>query len=145
MYGVGKQVACLCSFPLQGTGRITHNPESLCCLQRGFATLYNGVFSYPDRRRMRVSQVLVLPPFQRQGVGRAILQSAYALADTRNAHYVTVRTCALCDSSLCIAPRQQKRPVRSRVSHLCSWPVDSIRNIVRLVHSKCCNRASSEQ
>ena len=48
-------------------------------------------FSYPERSRLRVSQVLVLPPFQRQGVGRGLLQAAYALADTRNALDVTVR------------------------------------------------------
>lgn len=64
-------------------------------MQRGFATVYNNVFGYPDRRRMRVSQVLVLPPFQRQGVGRALLQSAYALADTHNALDMLVRACAL--------------------------------------------------
>ena len=61
-------------------------------MQRGFATVYS-VFSYPDRKRMRVSQVLVLPPFQRQGVGRALLQSVYALADSHNALDVTVRPC----------------------------------------------------
>ena len=48
-------------------------------------------FCYPDRSRLRVSQVLVLPPFQRQGVGRGLLQAVYALADTRNALDVTVR------------------------------------------------------
>ena len=59
-------------------------------VQRGFCTVYS-FFSYPDRSRLRVSQVLVLPPFQRQGVGRGLLQAAYALADTRNALDVTVR------------------------------------------------------
>ncbi len=52
--------------------------------------MYN-IFSYPDRKRMRVAQILVLPPFQRQGFGRALLQSVYALADTQNAPDVTVR------------------------------------------------------
>ena len=52
--------------------------------------MYN-LFSYPDRKRMRVSQVLVLPPFQRQGVGRALLQSVYALADSHSALDVTVQ------------------------------------------------------
>ena len=47
-------------------------------------------FCYPDRVRMRVSQVLVLPPFQRQGVGRALLEAVYAMADTRHALDVTV-------------------------------------------------------
>ncbi len=57
--------------------------------QRGFCTVYS-FYSYPDRSRLRVSQVLVLPPFQRQGVGRALLQAVYALADSRNALDVTV-------------------------------------------------------
>ena len=58
-------------------------------MQRGFCTVYN-FFCYPDRKRMRVSQVLVLPPFQRQGVGRALLEAVYVLADTRDALDVTV-------------------------------------------------------
>lgn len=64
---------------------------SLCGrAQRGFCTVYR-FFSYPDRQRLRVSQVLVLPPFQRQGVGRALLEAVYALADSHNALDVTVR------------------------------------------------------
>ncbi len=58
-------------------------------MQRGFCTVFN-FFCYPDRVRMRVSQVLVLPPFQRQGIGRALLEAVYALADTHNALDVTV-------------------------------------------------------
>ena len=58
-------------------------------MQRGFCTVFS-FFCYPDRVRMRVSQVLVLPPFQRQGIGRALLEAVYALADTRNALDVTV-------------------------------------------------------
>ena len=33
--------------------------------QIGFCTLYN-YYAYPDKTRVRVSQILVLPPYQRQ-------------------------------------------------------------------------------
>ena len=51
-------------------------------MQVGFCTLYT-FWAYPNKTRLRVSQILVLPPHQRQGVGQALLQAAYALADQR--------------------------------------------------------------
>lgn len=59
-------------------------------MQAGFCTLYS-FYAYPDRVRLRVSQVLVTPPHQRCGVGRALLQAAYEAAHARNAVDVTVR------------------------------------------------------
>jgi len=48
-------------------------------------------YAYPDRARLRVSQVLVLPQHQRRGVGRALLQAAHAAARACDALDVTVR------------------------------------------------------
>lgn len=45
----------------------------------GFSTAYH-FYAYPDRARLRFSQVLVLPPFQGRGVGGHLLRAAYAIA-----------------------------------------------------------------
>ena len=58
-------------------------------MQVGFGTLYT-FYAYPDKRRFRLSQILVLPPFQRRGIGAALLQGAYAMADKYDATDVTV-------------------------------------------------------
>eukprot|EP00741_Cyanophora_paradoxa_P023980 tig00021719_g23156.t1 len=42
----------------------------------GFATAYK-FFAYPDSWKLRVSQVVVLPPFQREGHGGRLLQCMY--------------------------------------------------------------------
>lgn len=42
----------------------------------GYATVYI-YFHYPDKVRPRVSQFLILPPFQRKGVGAKLLQKIY--------------------------------------------------------------------
>ncbi|BDA48752.1 Histone acetyltransferase type B catalytic subunit [Coccomyxa sp. Obi] len=54
----------------------------------GFATIYN-FWCFPHRVRIRVSQVLVLPPNQGKGVGRALLEAVYHTADERGALDVT--------------------------------------------------------
>lgn len=42
----------------------------------GYCTVYR-YFAYPDQIRPRISQFLILPPFQRQGLGVFLLQSIY--------------------------------------------------------------------
>ncbi|KAK6183635.1 hypothetical protein SNE40_011071 [Patella caerulea] len=42
----------------------------------GYMTVYN-YYAYPNKTRPRISQVLILPPFQRQGHGAQILQTFY--------------------------------------------------------------------
>lgn len=42
----------------------------------GYATVYR-YFAYPDRTRPRVSQMLILPPYRRNGLGTTLLQSIY--------------------------------------------------------------------
>ena len=51
--------------------------------------MYN-YYAWPDRKRLRLSQILIWPPFQRQGLGRLLLQSVYALAERINCVDVTV-------------------------------------------------------
>lgn len=42
----------------------------------GYATVYR-YYAYPDRTRPRVSQMLLLPPYRRNGLGTTLLQSIY--------------------------------------------------------------------
>lgn len=42
----------------------------------GYATVYQ-YYAYPKNIRPRISQVLVLPPFQRQGIGATLLRTIY--------------------------------------------------------------------
>ncbi|KAJ3709372.1 hypothetical protein LUZ61_013077 [Rhynchospora tenuis] len=55
----------------------------------GFATVYH-FFYYPDASRMRIGQILVLPPFQSQGYGRLLLEAINSVAISKNAHDITV-------------------------------------------------------
>ena len=56
----------------------------------GFATLYN-FWVCPDQRRVRVSQVLVLPPHQGRGAGSLLLRAAYSVAEKLGAVDIPVR------------------------------------------------------
>lgn len=42
----------------------------------GYATVYE-YYAYPVNMRPRISQMLVLPPFQRRGLGTALLSGIY--------------------------------------------------------------------
>ncbi len=64
-------------------------------LQVGFCTLYT-FYAYPDTRRFRLSQILVLPPFQHKGIGAALLRAAYVMADKCSAVDVTVSLTVFC-------------------------------------------------
>lgn len=68
-------------------------------------------FGWPDKSRIRLSQILVPPNHQAKGVGRAILEAVYRTAVERNALDVTV--CAFigtaCPTSyLCNAVQVQR-------------------------------------
>lgn len=49
----------------------------------GYMTVYN-YYAYPERIRPRVSQVLILPPFQKQGHGAQLLQTFYNTCYSRS-------------------------------------------------------------
>ena len=48
----------------------------------GYTTLYKFL-SYPNDWKMRLSQILILPPFQRSGHGQKLLQLVYQEAEKR--------------------------------------------------------------
>ena len=54
-----------------------------------FATVYE-FFQYPDKKRARLSQIVVAPPFQRQGLGSALLAATRDVAVKRGFADVTV-------------------------------------------------------
>ena len=41
----------------------------------GYVTVYQ-YYGYPDKMRPRISQMLILPPFQRKGLGSLLLDTA---------------------------------------------------------------------
>jgi histone acetyltransferase 1 len=55
----------------------------------GYTTLYKFL-SYPDDWKMRLSQILILPPYQRAGHGQKLLQLVYSLAEQRRAIEVNI-------------------------------------------------------
>ncbi len=57
--------------------------------QAGFATTFE-FYAYPDRSRLRLSQLLVLPPYQGTGVGAALLEAVHTTASQRDAIDVVV-------------------------------------------------------
>ncbi|KAG2442492.1 hypothetical protein HXX76_002578 [Chlamydomonas incerta] len=59
------------------------------CLVLGLTTLFN-FWAYPASCRLRVSQVLVLSPWQGLGLGKALLQLSYDLARSRGCADLTV-------------------------------------------------------
>ncbi|KAG0558397.1 hypothetical protein KC19_10G025200 [Ceratodon purpureus] len=54
----------------------------------GFCTVYR-FYSYPESTRLRVSQILVLPPYQGQGYGYRMLETIYRIATERNCNDIT--------------------------------------------------------
>jgi len=55
----------------------------------GYSTVYN-FFCYPDKIRKRISQFLVLPPFQKQGHGFQLLNTIYSCSKINPVQDITV-------------------------------------------------------
>ena len=70
-------------------GLISRTYETL-----GYMTLYR-FFAWPDKRRLRVSQVIIFPPFQRQRHGFELLQHVYLMSKYRNFIEVNVEDPAI--------------------------------------------------
>ena len=68
----------------------------------GFATAYR-LWRFPETARLRLSQVLVLPPYQRRNVGTQLMHAAYACARQHGAADLTV-SCSSPPASRCVGP-----------------------------------------
>lgn len=55
----------------------------------GFSTVYR-FYHYPDSCRLRLSQILVLPPYQHKGYGRYLLEALNSVAISENVYDTTV-------------------------------------------------------
>ncbi|KAL6057922.1 histone acetyltransferase 1 [Balamuthia mandrillaris] len=64
----------------------------------GYCTVY-PFFAYPDSIRLRISQVLVLPPYQKQGHGAHLLNAIYDDAKARKGSYEHVKDITVEDPS----------------------------------------------
>ena len=71
-----------------------------------FATVYE-FYRYPASTRARLSQIVVLPPFQRQGLGGKTLESTRTLAEAARARR---RDGGGPDAAAAAAPRRRGRP-----------------------------------
>lgn len=60
--------------------RITGGEPSYAIV--GYSTVYT-FYNYPDKKRKRISQFLILPPWQRKGHGRELLSGIYTTARDR--------------------------------------------------------------
>ncbi|XP_022946895.1 histone acetyltransferase type B catalytic subunit-like isoform X1 [Cucurbita moschata] len=56
---------------------------------RGFAALYR-FYHYPDSSRLRLSQILILPPYQSKGFGRFLLEVLNNVAISENVYDFTI-------------------------------------------------------
>ncbi|XP_062199717.1 probable histone acetyltransferase type B catalytic subunit [Phragmites australis] len=55
----------------------------------GFAAVHN-FYRYPESTRLRVSQILVLPPYQGEGHGLCLLEAINSIAQSENIYDVTI-------------------------------------------------------
>lgn len=55
----------------------------------GFAAVHH-FYHYPESTRLRISQILVLPPYQGEGHGRRLLEAINSIAQSENIYDVTI-------------------------------------------------------
>jgi len=133
--------------------------KSSCGSQRyavaGYTVVYQ-FYAYPDLRRPRISQMLVLPVFQRMGVGSALLKAVYGAYTIEQVKSITVEgpsevfshmkllvDCRNCLSLPAFAPSKlQGRVTKAQYEEalgklkLGKEPVQRIVNVLRLNHAK---------
>lgn len=107
----------------------------------GYATVYR-YYAYPDRTRPRVSQMLLLPSYRRNGLGTALLQSIYDFykkqpatlditAEDPDEEFISMRDFLDCKNCLAL-PAFQKENLS------CGWTEDIAKEAQEKL--KLCNR-----
>ncbi|GMJ07362.1 histone acetyltransferase of the GNAT family 2 [Hibiscus trionum] len=71
------------------TQKKIYQPENTRHLLLGFAALYR-FYHYPDGSRLRLSQILVLPPYQHKGYGSCLVEVLTDVAISENVYDLTV-------------------------------------------------------
>ncbi|XVF49049.1 hypothetical protein PTKIN_Ptkin03bG0237600 [Pterospermum kingtungense] len=71
------------------TQKKTDQPETTQHLLLGFAAVYR-FYRYPDGSRLRLSQILVLPPYQHKGNGSYLVEMLSNVAISENVYDLTV-------------------------------------------------------
>lgn len=61
----------------------TNENGTSCYSPVGYVTIYE-YFAYPDKIRPRISQFLILPPFQKKGLSTKLLNSVYKYYATKS-------------------------------------------------------------
>ncbi|KAL5574393.1 hypothetical protein UlMin_023990 [Ulmus minor] len=117
----------------------TNQQEEIQSLLVGFAALYR-FYHYPDISRLRISQILVLPPYQHMGYGRYLLEVLNDVAISEDVYDLTVeepldyfqhvRTCVDLKRLLGFDPIQEA--VKSAVSCLTQGKLSKKSQIPRL-------------
>ena len=74
--------------PSQPNGHSVNKEEKIYCFV-GYSTVYR-YYAYPDRMRPRISQFIILPPFQRRGLGTRLLEAIYLYYKTDKVIDITV-------------------------------------------------------
>ncbi|XP_024396490.1 histone acetyltransferase type B catalytic subunit isoform X2 [Physcomitrium patens] len=67
---------------------VTLEGEGPDIIVTGFCTVYR-FFRYPDSTRLRIAQILVLPPYQGQGYGHRLLETINRIAVERDCYDIT--------------------------------------------------------
>ncbi|KAK3027104.1 hypothetical protein RJ639_042398 [Escallonia herrerae] len=117
----------------------------------GFAAVYR-FYRYPESSRLRLSQILVLPPYQRKGYGHLLIEALNNVAISENVYELTIeepldslqhlRTCIDIERLLAFDPIQQplntvvsrlREENLSKKSHSCHFgpPLDAIEEVRR--------------
>ncbi|GMH23789.1 hypothetical protein Nepgr_025632 [Nepenthes gracilis] len=69
--------------------RITNEQGASPVRLLGFAAAYR-FYHYPNGSRLRLSQILILPPYQRKGYGRCLLEALNHVAISENVYELTI-------------------------------------------------------
>ncbi|KAM6549027.1 hypothetical protein CsatB_020703 [Cannabis sativa] len=119
--------------------KVDHQGEEHSLLL-GFAAAYR-FYHYPGSSRLRISQIMVLPPYQHKGYGRYLLEVLYGVAVSEDVFDLTieepldylqhVRTCIDVQRLLTFEPIQQA--VNEAASHLKQGKLSKKTQIPRLM------------
>jgi histone acetyltransferase 1 len=89
--------------------RSAHGPANESYSTIGFTSVYN-YYAYPDKKRTRISQMLIMPPYQKGGHGAQLMESIYndavlnpeiidVTAEAPSVNFIKLRdfvTCCMC-------------------------------------------------